>query len=73
MGSEILLDVRALGSHGVLTYDPGFSSTASCASAITYLDGAPLISSNTLSNFLQILATNSSIFRIQYCIFQHFF
>ena len=31
VGAEILLDVRALSAHGVLTYDPGFSSTASCA------------------------------------------
>jgi citrate synthase len=34
------IDVRHLldGSH-VTTYDPGFSSTASCSSAITYVDG----------------------------------
>ena len=34
------IDVRQLldGSH-VTTYDPGFSSTASCSSAITYVDG----------------------------------
>jgi len=25
--------------HGVFTYDPGFMSTASCSSAITYIDG----------------------------------
>ncbi len=34
------IDVRHLleGAH-VTTYDPGFSSTASCSSAITYVDG----------------------------------
>ncbi|MBM6550438.1 citrate synthase [Marinomonas ostreistagni] len=33
------VDVRTLGSHGVFTYDPGFMSTDSCESAITYIDG----------------------------------
>ena len=28
-GPEVI-DVRALGSHGYFTYDPGFLSTASC-------------------------------------------
>ena len=35
-----VIDVRQLSSHGVLTFDPGFMSTASCDSAITYIDGA---------------------------------
>lgn len=34
------IDVRALGSHGYFTYDPGFVSTASCKSKITFIDGA---------------------------------
>ncbi|WP_167631464.1 citrate synthase [Mariprofundus ferrooxydans] len=34
------IDVRALlGQQNLLTYDPGFRSTASCDSAITYIDG----------------------------------
>lgn len=34
------LDVQKLyADSGFLTYDPGFSSTASCTSAITYIDG----------------------------------
>jgi len=34
------LDVRRLyPDHSVCTYDPGFNSTASCASAITFIDG----------------------------------
>jgi citrate synthase len=34
------LDVRKLYSdHGLFTYDPGFTSTASCESKITYIDG----------------------------------
>ncbi len=35
-----VLDIRALyGKTGKFTYDPGFLSTASCASKITYIDG----------------------------------
>jgi citrate synthase len=35
-----VLDVRKLyGQAGVFTYDPGFTSTASCESGITYIDG----------------------------------
>lgn len=35
-----VIDVRALTSKGFFTYDPGFVSTASCESKITYIDGA---------------------------------
>jgi citrate synthase len=34
-----VIDIRSLGKHGIFTYDPGFLSTASCNSAITYIDG----------------------------------
>jgi len=34
-----VIDVRSLVSKGVFTYDPGFMSTASCESKITYIDG----------------------------------
>ena len=35
-----VIDVRALyGKTGKFTYDPGFMSTASCRSQITYIDG----------------------------------
>jgi citrate synthase len=35
-----VIDVRALyGKSGKFTYDPGFMSTASCRSSITYIDG----------------------------------
>jgi citrate synthase len=34
------IDVRNLyADHGLLTFDPGYRSTASCHSAITYIDG----------------------------------
>ena len=34
-----VIDVRGLAGKGVFTYDPGFVSTASCDSEITYIDG----------------------------------
>jgi citrate synthase len=34
-----VVDIRSLGSKGYFTYDPGFLATASCKSAITYIDG----------------------------------
>ncbi len=33
------IDVRSLGSKGYFTFDPGYLSTASCESKITYIDG----------------------------------
>ncbi len=38
LGKDVI-DVNQLGSKGVFTYDPGFMSTASCESKITYIDG----------------------------------
>jgi citrate synthase len=39
VGPEVI-DIRKLYGHtGQFTYDPGFTSTASCQSAITYIDG----------------------------------
>ncbi|MBJ2150722.1 citrate synthase [Paracoccus sp. IB05] len=39
LGPDVL-DIRKLyGQADVFTYDPGFTSTASCESAITYIDG----------------------------------
>ncbi|MEM7072778.1 MAG: citrate synthase [Pseudomonadota bacterium] len=35
-----VIDIRTLYEQtGMLTYDPGFTSTASCSSALTYIDG----------------------------------
>jgi citrate synthase len=34
-----VIDVSALTSQGMFTYDPGFVSTAACESKITYIDG----------------------------------
>lgn len=33
------IDIRKLAAMGVYSYDPGFTSTASCSSAITFIDG----------------------------------
>jgi citrate synthase len=33
------IDIRTLGSKGYFTFDPGYTSTASCESKITYIDG----------------------------------
>lgn len=38
LGPDVI-DVRSLTSEGFFTYDPGFMSTASCDSEITYIDG----------------------------------
>lgn len=39
LGPDVI-DIRKLYGEGdVFTYDPGFTSTAACASAITYIDG----------------------------------
>lgn len=37
-GKEVI-DVTSLGNEGYFTYDPGYASTASTESAITYIDG----------------------------------
>lgn len=33
------IDIRTLNQKGMYTFDPGYLSTASCSSAITYVDG----------------------------------
>ena len=38
LGPDVI-DIRSLAKTGMFTYDPGFLSTASCSSSITYIDG----------------------------------
>lgn len=38
LGPEVI-DVAQLGKHDAFTFDPGYMSTASCESKITYIDG----------------------------------
>src|SRR6056300_2062353 len=39
LGPDVV-NVGSLTANGYFTYDPGFTSTASCESKITYIDGA---------------------------------
>ena len=39
LGPDVVDIGKLYGSASVFTYDPGFSSTASCKSTITYIDG----------------------------------
>jgi citrate synthase len=39
VGPAVLDIARLYGATGMFTYDPGFTSTASCESKITYIDG----------------------------------
>lgn len=39
MGNRLIDIKRLYGDTGVLTYDPGYTSTASCQSDITFIDG----------------------------------
>ncbi|MEZ0155502.1 MAG: citrate synthase [Candidatus Reddybacter sp.] len=38
LGPDVI-DVASLTSNGIFTFDPGFTSTASCESKITFIDG----------------------------------
>src|SRR5579872_3045893 len=38
LGPDVI-DISTLSTHGIFTYDPGFRSTASCDSEITFIDG----------------------------------
>jgi len=62
MGPEAI-DVSPLAKYGYYTYDPGFLSTASCESKITYIDGDkgvllyrgyPIDQLAAQSNFLEV-------------------
>jgi citrate synthase len=39
IGPEVIDIAKLYGTTGMFTYDPGFTSTASCESKITYIDG----------------------------------
>ncbi len=39
LGNDVI-DINKLGAKGYFTFDPGFVSTASCESKITFIDGA---------------------------------
>ncbi|HGJ5899381.1 citrate synthase [Arsenophonus apicola] len=62
-----VIDVRVLGSQGYFTYDPGFTSTASCESKITYIDGDKGILLHRGYPIDQ-LATNSTYLEVCYIL-----
>src|SRR5450759_3049277 len=39
IGPDVIDIAKLYGESGIFTYDPGFTSTASCESKITYIDG----------------------------------
>ena len=67
VGPEVI-DIRKLYSEtGLFTYDPGFTSTASCKSAITYIDGEAGILLHRGYPIDQ-LAENSSFMEVAYLL-----
>ncbi len=63
-----VLDIRSLYQNtGMFTYDPGFTSTASCQSAITYIDGNKGILRHRGYD-INDLATNSDFLEVCYLL-----
>jgi citrate synthase len=67
LGPDVI-DVRKLyGQTGMFTYDPGFTSTASCSSKITFIDGDEGILLHR-GYSIEDLAKNSSFLETAYLI-----
>src|SRR5438477_8813964 len=67
VGPEVV-DIRKLYSEtGMFTYDPGFTSTAACQSAITYIDGEKGILLHR-GYPIEQLAENSSFMEVSYLL-----
>ena len=67
LGPDVI-DVRKLyGQTGMFTYDPGFTSTASCSSKITFIDGDEGILLHR-GYTIEDLAKNSSFLEVAYLI-----
>ena len=63
-----VLDIRSLYKDtGMFTFDPGFTSTASCESAITYIDGHKGILRHRGYD-IKDLATNSDFLEVCYLL-----
>ena len=63
-----VIDIRKLyGQTGLFTYDPGFTSTASCESALTYIDGDEGVLLHRGYPIGQ-LAENSSFMEVSYLL-----
>ena len=67
LGPDVI-DIRKLyGQTGMFTYDPGFTSTASCSSKITFIDGDEGILLHR-GYTIEDLAKNSSFLEVAYLI-----
>jgi citrate synthase len=67
LGPDVV-DVRKLyGQTGMFTYDPGFTSTASCSSEITFIDGDEGILLHR-GYTIEDLAKNSSFLEVAYLL-----
>jgi len=64
---EPCIDIRSLQSHGYYTYDPGFTSTASCDSSITYIDGPAGVLMHR-GYRIEALAENCSYLEVAYLL-----
>ncbi|MGF1562487.1 MAG: citrate synthase [Geminicoccaceae bacterium] len=63
-----VIDIRKLyGQTGMFTYDPGFTSTAACRSAITYIDGDAGVLLHR-GYTIEDLATKSSFLEVCYLL-----
>src|SRR5690606_7479887 len=63
-----VIDIRKLyGQSGMFTYDPGYTSTASCESALTYIDGEEGVLLHRGYPIGQ-LAENSSFMEVSYLL-----
>ncbi|GAA5217567.1 citrate synthase [Corallincola platygyrae] len=62
-----VIDIRALGKHGYFTFDPGFLSTASCESTITFINGSQGILQHR-GYAIDDLAKNASYLEVCYLL-----
>ncbi|TCK26924.1 citrate synthase [Pseudonocardia endophytica] len=66
-GAQAVDVSKLLGQTGLVTYDPGFTSTAACSSAITYIDGdAGILRYRGYP--IDELASNSSYLEVSYLL-----
>lgn len=69
MGPSVVYVRRLYADHGIFTYDPGFTSTASCESKITYIDGEQGILLHRGYDIRE-LATKSSFLDVCYLLME---
>lgn len=63
-----VIDIRKMyGQTGMFTYDPGFTSTASCTSSLTYIDGGAGILQHG-GYGIEELAANSTFLDVAYLL-----